>query len=157
SGVSLCLHAFDGFPMFGSTEADGTVVAGLDACNGHVGITTAGETYHYHATDEFPNLPACLVGVQAADNFATTATAGIGATRAGADGHNEPPRPDGGAPGQKPPDFSQAADALGVTADDLMQALGDPRSGPPDLAAAAKTLGVTEEALRAAMPPPPNR
>lgn len=154
--AALFGYAFDGFPMFGSTEADGAVASGLDACNGHVGMTSAGETYHYHATDDFPNLPACLVGVQAADNFSTTATAGIGATRAGADGRNEPPR-GGGAPGQMPPDFSQAAEALGVTPDDLMQALGDPRSGPPDLAAAAKTLGVTEEALRAALPPPPNR
>tara|TARA_R110002096_G_scaffold218059_1_gene406194 strand:- start:501 stop:1070 length:570 start_codon:yes stop_codon:yes gene_type:complete len=144
--AALFGYAFDGFPMFGSTEADGAVAAGLDACNGHVGMTSAGETYHYHATDDFPNLPACLVGVQAADNFSTTATAGIGATRAG-----------GGAPGQMPPDFSQAAEALGVTSDDLMQALGDPRSGPPDLAAAAKTLGVTEEALRAALPSPLNR
>ena len=150
-------YAFDGFLMFGSTEADGKVAAGLDTCNGHIGPTSAGETYHYHATDDFPNLPACLVGVQAADNFSTTATAGIGATRAGADGRNEPPRGGGGAPRQMPPDFSQAAEALGVAPDDLMQALGDPRSGPPDLAAAAKTLGVTEEALRAALPPPLDR
>lgn len=94
--------------------------------------------------------------MQAADNFSTTATAGIGATRAGADGRNEAPR-GSGAPGQMPPDFTQAAEALGVTPDELMQALGDPRSGPPDVAAAAKMLGLTEEALRAALPPPPNR
>ena len=94
--------------------------------------------------------------MQATENFSTTATAGIGATRAGMDGRNEPPR-GAGAPGQMPPDFTQAAEALGVTPDHLMQALGDRRSGPPDLAAAAKPLGVTEEALRAALPPPPNR
>jgi hypothetical protein len=30
-------YAFDGFPMFGSTEADGTAPVELDACNGHIG------------------------------------------------------------------------------------------------------------------------
>ena len=155
--AALFGYAFDGFAMFGSTEADGAVVTGLDACNGHVGTTPAGETYHYHATDEFPNLPACLVGVQAVDNFSTTATAGVGATRAGADGRNEPPRPGDGAPGQMPPGFAKAAETLQVTPDELMRALGDLQAGPPDLAAAAETLGIAKDALRAALPPPPNR
>jgi hypothetical protein len=150
-------YAFDGFALFGSTEADGAIVTGLDACNGHVGMTSAGETYHYHATDEFPNLPACLVGLQATNNFSTTASAGVGATRAGEGGRNEPPRPGSGAPGQMPPGFEEAAEVLGVTAEELMLALGDLQSGPPDLAAAAKTLGITEDALRTALPPPPNR
>jgi len=155
--AALFGYAFDGFPMFGSTEADGTEVTGLDACNGHVGTTPADETYHYHATNEFPNLPACLFGVQAVDNFSTTATAGVGATRAGADGRNEPPRPGDGAPGQILPGFAEAAETLEVTPDELMRALGDLQAGPPDLAAAAITLGITKDALRAALPPPPNR
>lgn len=155
--TALFGYAFDGFAMFGSAEADGTAVTGLDACNGHVGTTPAGETYHYHATDEFPNLPACLVGVLAVDNFSTTATAGVGATRAGADGRNEPPRPGDGAPGQMPPGFADAGETLGVTPDELMRALGDPQAGLPDMSAAAKTLGISEDALRAALPPPPTR
>lgn len=155
--AALFGYAFDGFAMFGSAEADGTAVTGLDACNGHVGFTAQGETYHYHATDEFPNLPACLVGLQATDNFSTTASAGVGATRAGEGGRNEPPRPGDGAAGQLPPGFDDAAEALGVTTEELMLALGDLQSGRPDLAAAAKTLGITEDALRTALPPPPNR
>ena len=155
--AALFGYAFDGFAMFGSTEADGAAVTGLDACNGHVGATPAGETYHYHATVEFPNLPACLVGVQAVGKFSTTATAGVGATRAGADGRNEPPRPGDGASGQMPPDFAKAAETLGVTPEELVRALGDPQAGRPDISAAAKTLGITEDALRAALPTPPDR
>ena len=51
-----------------------------------------------------------------------------------------------------PPDFTRAAEALGVTMDELLTALGPP---PPDLEAAAATLGVTVEELQAALPPPP--
>ncbi len=50
---------------------------------------------------------------------------------------------------QTPPDFTEAADMLGVTADELTAALGEP---PFDLAAAAETLGVTEAELEAALP-----
>ncbi len=151
-------YAFDGFALYGSTDADGTVPTDLDQCNGHVGTTTeGGDIYHYHASASFPNLPACLVGVQAQDNFSTTATAGIGATRAAEVGRNEPPRPGEGAPGQMPPGFDEAAATLGVTTDALMRALGDPQGGRPDLAAAANTLGVTENAPRAVLPPPPGQ
>jgi hypothetical protein len=150
-------YAFDGFAMFGSTEADGATPTGLDACNGHVGATALGETYHYHASEDFPNLPPCLVGVQAADNFSTTASAGIGATRAGLDDRNEPPRPMDGGPGQMPPGFEEAAAALGLSADTLMQALQSSGPGRPDLAVAAKALGIPEDALRAALPPPPGQ
>ncbi|SNS59559.1 hypothetical protein [Antarctobacter heliothermus] len=143
--------------MFGSTEADGATPAGLDACNGHVGATALGETYHYHASVDFPNLPPCLVGVQAADNFSTTATAGVGATRAGADGRNEPPRPMDGGPGQMPPGFDVAAAKLGISTDRLMEALQSSGPGRPDLAAAAKALGITEDALRTVLPPPPGQ
>ncbi|MGJ8595712.1 YHYH protein [Sulfitobacter sp.] len=153
--AALFGYAFDGFALFGSTEADGTPATDLDACNGHVGLTAEGETYHYHATAEFPNLPACLVGVQAKDNFSTTATAGVGATRAGVGGRNEPPRPGAGTPGQIPAGFDTAAEVLGVSTDTLMEALGDPQAGRPDLAAAAEKLGISEEALKAALPAPP--
>ena len=155
--TALFGYAFDGYPMVGSAELDGSPVSGLDECNGHVGETAVGVTYHYHASEEFPNLPACLVGVQAQNNFSTTATAGVGATRAGEDGRNEPPRPNDGGPGGVPPGFDEAAATLGVTTDVLMQALGNPQGGRPDLAAAAKTLGTTEAKLRAILPPPPGR
>ena len=145
-------YAFDGFALYGSREPDGSEPAGLDQCNGHVAPVADGtEAYHYHATETFPNLPPCLVGVQAQGNFTTTATAGIGAQRAGEDGRNEPPRPGG-----TPPGFEEAAAALGVEPQALMEALGGPGQ-QPDLAAVAEALGVTEEALRGALPPPPNQ
>ncbi len=150
-------YAFDGFALYGSREPDGSELAGLDQCNGHVAPLADGtEAYHYHARKTFPNLPPCLVGVQAQGNFTTTATAGIGAQRAGQDGRNEPPRPAGGGPGGMPPGLEEAAASLGVEPQALLEALGGPGQ-QPDLAAAAATLGVTEEALRAALPPPPNQ
>jgi YHYH protein len=74
-------YAYDGYAMFGTADADGAVPTDLDSCRGHIGPTAArpeGE-YHYHATTDFPNLPKCLTGVQAEDNFKTTAKTGIGA------------------------------------------------------------------------------
>ncbi|WP_376878290.1 YHYH protein [Albirhodobacter sp. R86504] len=137
-------YAFDGFAMVGSLEHDGSKPEDLDQCGGHIGVTATGETsYHYHASDSFPNLPACLVGVSAQDNFATTAAGGIGAAGG----------PDGGGHGT-PPGFDTAAEDLGVSVDDLMQALGGPGQ-EPDLAKAAAELGVSEDALRAAMPQRP--
>ena len=76
-------YAFDGYAMYGSADADGKTPADLDSCHGHVGPTAShpeGE-YHYHATADFPNLPKCLTGVQAEDNFKTTAKTGIGAAK----------------------------------------------------------------------------
>lgn len=137
-------YAFDGFPMFGSQEADGSEPVGLDECHGHVGETALGETYHYHASAEFPNLPPCLVGVVAQDNFKTTAAVGIGSEAAGGNG------PGGGMP----PGMEDAAAKLGVDVDDLLKALGRPGQRP-DLAAAAESLGVSEDALRDALPPRP--
>lgn len=150
-------YAFDGFAMFGSLEADGSTPEGLDQCGGHVGITPSGEElYHYHASDEFPNLPSCLSGVQAVDNFTTTATAGVGAQNAGAGGRNEPPRPtDGGPAGMMPPGFEDAAASLGVTAGTFMQAIEGAGGRDLDIAAAAHALGVTEDELRAVLPQPP--
>jgi hypothetical protein len=76
-------YAFDGFAMFGTADMDGKVPSDLDTCQGHYGPTKAnpkGE-YHYHATANFPNLPKCLKGVQAKNNFSTTSTTGIGSPR----------------------------------------------------------------------------
>ena len=98
-------YAFDGYPMFGSEDPTGEVPTDLDSCNGHFGPTERhpeGE-YHYHATQEFPNLPACLKGVVAKDNFTTNARMGIGSPRKpGQDpvpGHAGDGHPDGPMPG----------------------------------------------------------
>lgn len=54
------------------------------------------------------------------------------------------------------PDFEAMAEQLGVTAEDLKDALGEPGQGSPDkLKEAAKLLGVTEQELMEVMGPPP--
>ena len=60
----------------------------------------------------------------------------------------------GGQPNQNNdcrPDMTTAATTLGITAEELQAALGDPAQGRPDLAAAAATLGSTEDALKQAI------
>ncbi|MEM7033882.1 MAG: DUF3500 domain-containing protein [Chloroflexota bacterium] len=49
------------------------------------------------------------------------------------------------------PDFSAAAEALGIGEEDLLRALGEP---PPDLEAAAETLGISVEDLQNALGTP---
>jgi hypothetical protein len=45
------------------------------------------------------------------------------------------------------PDFSAAAEKLGITEDALIAAMGEPGQGPPDFAAAAEALGISEAEL----------
>jgi YHYH protein len=81
--------------MYGTTDLDGKVPIDLDGCHGHIGATKTnpkGE-YHYHATGNFPNLPVCLKGVQANNNFTTTSSTGIGS--AGGKGGSGGPSPGG--------------------------------------------------------------
>ncbi len=94
-------YAFDGYPMYGSTDNNGQIPTDLDNCNGHLGTTSEypDGQYHYHATEGFPNLPKCLKGSVASNNFSTTAMAGVGGTGGG----NNPPGGGGGAPGGGPP------------------------------------------------------
>ncbi|MCF2869656.1 YHYH protein [Octadecabacter sp. G9-8] len=132
-------YAFDGHAIMGSLEADGSVPRGLDDCGGHM----HGDTYHYHASAEFPNLPTCLVGEQAVDNFSTTAAQGIGSARG-----------DTGPPSEGRPDFSAIAQRLGVEESALANAIEAAGGRDADLGAVAATLGVDENALRAALPGP---
>ncbi|KAA3631791.1 MAG: hypothetical protein DWQ08_04415 [Proteobacteria bacterium] len=127
--------------MLGSLEADGSTPEGVDQCHGHAGETEYDESCHYHASADFPNLPPCLAGVVAQDNFSTTACAGIGSPGAAGPGW------DGGMP----PELEEAAHTLGVTAEALLNALDRPGQRP-DFAAAAAKLGVTEDALRSVLP-----
>ncbi len=149
--AALFGYAFDAYPMYGTVDADGTGPADLDECHGHTGPTEEHpeEIYHYHATMEFPNLPACLTGVVAEGNFLTTAKGGIGAAR-------EPGQVDGDT-GQRctPPGFEDAAEALDVKPEALMQAV-EAAGGPNlDFSAAAAALDVSEGELRDALSPPP--
>ena len=142
---ALFAYAFDGYAIYGSVDSNGKIPTDLDACNGHTSATLENPkgTYHYHASTEFPNLPSCLSGVVAQDNFTTTAKQGIGAENGtGA-----------GGPGQAaPPGFDTAATTLGVSEADLLSAIMKNGGRQLDTAAAAKDLGVTEAALKAALP-----
>lgn len=156
--AALFGYAFDGFPIYGSVDLDSRAPTDLDDCGGHIGPIAANNvSYHYHTPNEFPNLPKCLIGVQARGNFSTTAQAGIGASRENRESgsRNEPP---GGGRGRgAPPGFSDAAKKLGVSEDALMQAVISSGGRQLDFAKAAATLNVTEAELRSALPPPPDR
>ena len=127
----------------------------LDEHNGHLGGLPgfAQPRYHYHVTRAIePGMPGGL-----ADVFPFY----VGPTFWGELHDNAlllggPGGPGQGGPGEGgpggPPDFTEAAEALGVTMAELLTALGPP---PPDLEAAAAALGVTVEELQAALPPPP--
>jgi hypothetical protein len=145
-------YAFDGYPMFGTTDENGNVPTDLDECNGRI---SSDGTYGYYATAEFPNLPPCLTGVVAENNFSTTAKGGIGAEGGPqGGGHQGGDRQDGGQ--GLPPGFEEAANALGVSAEALLMALQD--AGAPqnlDIDAAAASLGVSADDLQAAMPKRP--
>ncbi|WP_413693158.1 YHYH protein [Psychromonas sp. KJ10-2] len=146
---AMFAYAFDGFPIYGSLEQDGKMPAGLDICNGHFGPTKEHPEgiYHYHASTTFPNLPTCLHGVMAKQNFSTTAKQGIGSA-------NGPGQ--GGGPGHgTPPGFDKAAKTLGVTEKELMKVIMDNGGRKLDISAAAKDLGVTETQLKNALPKPP--
>jgi YHYH protein len=156
-------YAFDGYAMYGTVDMDNKVPTDLDACNGHSGPTARNKKgeYHYHATGDFPNLPKCLKGVQAKNNFSTTASTGLGSAKGGGGpgpgGQVGGPGADGGpggGPGGKP-NFADAAKKLGVTEQALEQAMQDAGGPQADLAQVAKTLNVSEAALKEALPPPP--
>lgn len=145
SASDLFAYAFDGYPIYGSAEPDGHLATDLDECNGHFGSTPEnpdGE-YHYHATLDFPNLPNCLMGVVASNSFTTTASSGIGAgnQNGGGPGNGQAEQ------GDNRPDFEAAAEQLGITEQELMDALGQ----PPNFEVAAEQLGITLEALQDAL------
>ncbi|MBT5332345.1 MAG: hypothetical protein HOL48_11265 [Porticoccaceae bacterium] len=60
--------------------------------------------------------------------------------------------PGGGMGGGGAPDFSEAAKTLGITEDELIDALGGP---PPNFSDAAEKLGISEEELLEVLPAPP--
>lgn len=146
---AIFAYAFDGFPIYGSLEQTGNIPESLDTCGGHFGPTKEYPEgiYHYHASTTFPNLPTCLHGIAAKDNFSTTAKQGIGAEGGPGEGK--------GHKRGAPPGFDKAAETLGVTEKVLMKAIDDNGGRKLNIAAAAKTLGVTEEALKQALPKPP--
>lgn len=112
SASALFAYAFDGYPIYGSADADGTVPTDLDDCNGHTGATAEypDGIYHYHATLDFPNLPTCLAGTRAENGLSSnTDTAVPDGNAAGGRGEDGPPAGappgggEGGPPGGGPP------------------------------------------------------
>ncbi len=53
-------YALDGFPIYGSTEQDGSTVSNLDQFNGHLDESGG---YHYHATQTYPYINGGMRGV----------------------------------------------------------------------------------------------
>ncbi|WP_305972340.1 MULTISPECIES: YHYH protein [unclassified Mameliella] len=56
--------AFDGFPIYGDNNPDGSVIAAgdLDVCNGQADETFG---YRYHTSEDAPYIVQCLMGVVA--------------------------------------------------------------------------------------------
>ncbi|QCO54857.1 YHYH protein [Pseudorhodobacter turbinis] len=117
----------DGFPVYSNFDVGGIVVTNddLDECGGQFGPTPEfpNGIYHYHLTaDEAPYMIDCYHGE-------IELTSGMGG-----------------------PDFAAAAETLGVSVSDLMDALGT--SNPPDFDAAAEALGISVDDIRTALPAP---
>ena len=117
----------DGFPVYSNFDVGGIAVKSddLDECSGQFGPTPEfpDGIYHYHLTaDEAPYMIDCYHGE-------IEASSGMGE-----------------------PDFAAAAETLGVSESDLMDALGT--SNPPDFDAVAEALCISADDIRAALPAP---
>ena len=130
-----CTYAEPDFPEItfdktpdGTFQQDYDYIEGsgaLDKCNG---VVINGE-YAYFVTDEYPHVPRCLNGQYESEER------GAG-PRGGSKG------------GQRGHDFLAASKLLGVTEQELRDAVGGP---PPNFKAAAETLGISEEKIRSSL------
>ena len=138
-------YAMDGFAIHSPLSEEEAATVNLDECNGH---TTEEFGYHYHANPAEENsVISCFKGLTVAGNGGDRG----GGQNGGRDGQGRPPAGGdvgrGGAGG--PPNFVAAAEKLGISEQELRDALGGP---PPNfLVAAAATLGISEEALQEAL------
>jgi len=133
----------DGTTPDGTYVSDWVYTAGqgdLDECNG----TVVGDAYAYMITEQYPYISRCLMGefTEAGPGGPAPGAAAPGAAAPGGGA------PGGGAPGGGAPDLTAAAQALGISNEELQNALGGP---PPDVAAAAEALGMTEDDLLAVL------
>jgi hypothetical protein len=142
---ALIGYALDGFGIFGRHGENGKILtsADLDECHGHThAIEWDGKIvvmYHYHATWDFPYTIGCMRGTV---NMADVMTISGGTVQTG------PAQGSGGGQPNGQPDLAAAAQKLGITEQQLRDALGPP---PPNLAVAARKLGITEQQLRDAL------
>jgi hypothetical protein len=107
----------------------------LDAANGRVQVTPEFPkgTYCYIITTTFPLIARRFVG---------TVVSSFVKSGPGGGGQQQP------STSAQPPDLTPAAKKLGVTVDQLKEALGPP---PPNLDAAAQKLGITVSTLKSAL------
>ncbi len=89
---ALVGFSYDGYAIYGPEE-DGGVPTDLDECSGHTSATAdLGEVYHYHLSQDAPNLPTCRVGAAAEsaltspDNDAAAIPGGAGGGPGGGPG-----------------------------------------------------------------------
>ncbi len=64
SGLLPIAFALDGFAVYGAKEADGTTMAALDTCHGHIYNNS---TYHYHGTTNYPYIIGAMKGKVTSD------------------------------------------------------------------------------------------
>lgn len=64
---SLLGWVLDGYPIYGLTETNGSIVRNLDSCSGH--DIKNGIGYHYHFTTKAPYSPMCFHGVLPTENL----------------------------------------------------------------------------------------
>jgi hypothetical protein len=64
SGLLPIAFALDGFAVYGTKEADGTNMAALDTCHGHI---YNNGTYHYHGTTTYPYIIGAMKGKVTSD------------------------------------------------------------------------------------------
>ena len=127
-------YALDGYPIFAELDTTGNASDNLDQCGGE---SDSVRGYHYHASSPGKNqIIACYTGAQGCMAEDPDAACDASATSG-----------DSGRRGDRP-DFAAAASKLGVTEDELKQALGDP---PPDFEKAANQLGIEVEQLQQAL------
>lgn len=126
-------YALDGYAIHSPLAEEYVDEIELDECGGH---ETEADGYHYHANSAEENaVLTCFLGL-------TVQAQGQG------DDHQDDTG--GGPGGQGRPDFTLAAEELGITEQELLDALGQ----PPNFEAAAETLGITIEELQEAIGTP---
>ena len=59
SGLKPIAFALDGFAVYGAKEPDGSAMATLDTCHGHV---VSNSIYHYHGTANYPYVVGAMKG-----------------------------------------------------------------------------------------------
>ncbi|MEM8534831.1 MAG: YHYH protein [Chloroflexota bacterium] len=136
-------YAMDGFPLYALLDENGEEPVDLDESRGHYDEIRG---YHYHVASDGSNS---FINSFHGEYGCTFAGDGEGQTcDASSQGGRGNSGPSGNREGGQAPDFAAAAEALGISEQELMDALGAP---PFDIEAAAETLGIPVEELQGAI------